>query len=147
MRFVVFCIVVAVGSAACQPPGYKKGGDPADAATAGDGGRDAGKATDAAIDAGQANSCTDMFRLDGHGAAMTCWLTGDFVAWGADPDHGAIPFVKGNDGAWTGSHVFTAGTYQYKFIVDGTMYIADPNDPNVVDDGFGGHNSLYTCTP
>lgn len=146
MRLVVFCIVVAAGSAACEPPGYKKGGN-ADAAAGGDGGGDAGKPIDAAQDAPSANSCTDMFRLDGHGAAMTCWLTGDFVAWGADPDHGAIPLAKGNDGAWTGTHVFTPGTYQYKFIIDGTMYIADPNDPYVVDDGFGGHNSLYTCTP
>jgi len=144
MRLVAFCIVVT--AAACEPPGYQKGGNAADAAATGDGGADA-KPIDAAPADAPANSCIDMFRLDGHGAAMTCWLTGDFVAWGADPDHGAIPLVKGNDGAWTGSHVFTAGTYQYKFIVDGTMYIADPDDPNVVDDGFGGHNSLYTCTP
>src|SRR4051794_7791163 len=136
MRSVVFCILAL---AACEPPGYHKGGGSADAAI--DGGGDAGKTIDAIPDSPAAGTCTDMFRLDGHGAAATCWLTGDFVAWGADPDHGAIPLTKGNDGAWTGSHVFTPGTYQYKFIVDGTMYIADPDDPNVVDDGFGGHNS------
>jgi hypothetical protein len=43
--------------------------------------------------------------------------------------------------------VFMAGTYQYKFIVDGTMWIADPSDANVVPDGDGGYNSIYTCTP
>ena len=53
----------------------------------------------------------------------------------------------GTDGAWTGTHAFTAGTYQYKFIVDGTQWIADPDNPNSVDDGFGGKNSLYTCQP
>ncbi|MEO6771657.1 MAG: glycogen-binding domain-containing protein [Kofleriaceae bacterium] len=145
MRFVVFCIVVA-GSAGCEPPGYHKGGSP-DAATA-DGARDAGTSTDAAApDSATPGACSDMFRLDGHGAAMTCWVTGDFIAWGVDPDHGAIVLAKGTDGAWTGTHVFTPGTYQYKFIVDSTMYLADPNDPDVVDDGFGGHNSVYTCTP
>jgi hypothetical protein len=146
MRLVAICIVVS-SLCACEPPGYHKGGGSADAGSDTDGGGDAGKTIDSMPDSPPANSCTDMFRLDGHGAAATCWLTGDFVAWGADPDHGAIPLTKGSDGAWTGSHVFTPGTYQYKFIVDGTMYIADPNDPNVVDDGFGGHNSVYTCTP
>jgi hypothetical protein len=143
MRVVVFCILAF---AACEPPGYHKGGG-ADASTTADGGGDAGKTIDAAPDSATPGTCTDMFRLDGHGAASTCWLTGDFVAWAADPDHGAIAFVKGTDGAWTGTHAFTPGTYQYKFIVDGTMYLADPDDPNVVDDGFGGHNSVYTCTP
>ena len=130
--------------AACQPPGYGKAKRP-DAAT------DAG-ATDgahagpdaAAPDA--AAACDHAFRLDGHGTATSVWLTGDFVGWAGDPPHGAIPLALGVDGAWTGSHGFAAGTYQYKFIVDGTQWIPDPTDPNTAPDGFGGTNSVYTCS-
>ncbi len=39
---------------------------------------------------------------------------------------------------------------QYKFVIDGTNWITDPNNPNQIDDGFGGKNSLVnatTCDP
>jgi hypothetical protein len=87
------------------------------------------------------------FRLDGHGTAQSVWLTGDFVSWGVDPSHGAIPFTLGIDGGWTLTHAFAAGTIQYKLIIDGSQWIADPTNPDQIDDGFGGKNSLYTCTP
>jgi glycosidase len=38
---------------------------------------------------------------------------------------------------------------EYKFRVDGSGYIPDPNNPNTVDDGFGGFNSVLepmTCS-
>lgn len=134
---------VLIVLAACRPPGYSTHHD-VDAASDG---KAIDSGTDASPDAPTPGVCYDMFRLDGHGAAMTAWVSGDFCAWGVDPDHGAFALVKGADGAWTGTRPFTPGTYQYKFVVDSTMWIPDPNDPNVVDDGFGGHNSLYTCTP
>jgi hypothetical protein len=43
--------------------------------------------------------------------------------------------------------VFTAGTYVYKFIIDGSMWIADPTNPQQIDDGVGGKNSVYSCVP
>jgi Glycogen recognition site of AMP-activated protein kinase len=145
MRAVAFVIVTSLGGLACQPPGYSTHHD-VDAA--GSGVTDAATtAIDASPDAPTSGVCNDMFRLDGHGAASTAWVTGDFCAWGVDPDHGAFPLTKGGDGAWTGTRQFTPGTYQYKFVIDTTMWIPDPNDPDVVDDGFGGHNSVYTCTP
>ena len=137
MRAVVWVVLVA-----CQPPGYSHRHD-VDAAT--DGTTSDGRTADASVDA--SGVCNDMFRLDGHGAASTAWVSGDFCAWGVDPDHGAFALAKGSDGAWTGTRPFTPGTYQYKFVVDSTMWIPDPNNANVVDDGFGGHNSVYTCTP
>ncbi len=145
MRAVAFVIVISLGSvgAACQPPGYSTHHD----VDAGSAATDAGPTVDASPDAPVAGVCSDMFRLDGHGAATTAWVSGDFCAWAVDPDHGAFALTKGNDGAWTGTRQFAPGTYQYKFVIDGTMWIPDPNDANVVDDGFGGHNSLYTCTP
>ena len=60
---------------------------------------------------------------------------------------GAIALTLGTDGAWTGQHTFAAGVYQYKFIVDASQWIADPTNPNGIDDGLGGRNSLYTCAP
>ena len=38
-----------------------------------------------------------------------------------------------------------AGTYAYKFVVNGYWY-ADPNNTSTVDDGFGGVNSSFTVT-
>jgi hypothetical protein len=137
-----FWIVACVGLVACRPPGYGKGDkDPQVDATP--------AAHDAPIDApdGAEALCDRPFRLDGHDAAASVWLTGDFIAWGGDPAHGALELAKGGDGAWTGSRMFPAGTYLYKFIVDGTQWIADPGNPDGVDDGFGGKNSRYVCTP
>ena len=31
-----------------------------------------------------------------------CWLTGDFIPWGADPERGAIALTRDTDGGWTG---------------------------------------------
>jgi glycosidase len=39
---------------------------------------------------------------------------------------------------------------QYKFVIDGNNWINDPANPNQIDDGFGGKNSLFsamTCDP
>lgn len=39
---------------------------------------------------------------------------------------------------------------QYKFVIDGNNWINDPTNPNQIDDGFGGKNSLLmatTCDP
>jgi len=129
---------------ACRPPGYGKGDDSepplTDAPVADD---DATPVTDGPA----AATCDKQFRLDGHGTANTVWLTGSFIDWGGDPAHGAIELVLGPDGAWTGSHEFTAGQVQYKYIIDATDWINDPTNPDVVDDGFGGQNSVFTCTP
>jgi hypothetical protein len=140
---LVLCVL-----AACQPPGYGKAKQHPDAAPADDAhpaGDGAMAGPDASPDAGPA--CTHAFRLDGHGTSQSVWLTGDFVMWAGDPQHGAVALTLGVDGAWTGSHGFAVGTYQYKFIVDGSQWIPDPTDPDTAPDGFGGTNSVYTCSP
>ncbi len=135
--------VAVLGLTACEPPGY--GRHDVDAAT---GSADAAKVpTDAAPDSPAVQVCDHAFRLDGHGTDQSVWLTGDFVKWAGDPASGAVPFTLGADGGWTGDYKFTQGTYQYKFIINGTQWITDPTDPNTVPDGFGGTNSVYTCTP
>lgn len=140
MRLAIALILLS----ACRPPGYGKGddSDPAtpDAMLAGD---DA----PADPDGPAAATCHKEFRLDGHSTAASVWLTGSFIMWGADLQHGAIEFTLGVDGAWTGNYDFDAGQVQYKYIVDGTNWINDPTNPDQVDDGFGGHNSVFTCVP
>ena len=138
MRPAVLLVILL---AACRPPGYGEGGDDEPAV-------DAAPATpDAAIDTPAATTCEKTFRLDGHGGASTVWLTGSFNSWGGDPTAGAVELVKDGDGVWTVMQTMDAGSHQYKFIVDNTSWISDPANPNFVDDGFGGKNSIYTCTP
>src|ERR1700690_1275018 len=71
MRAVAFVIVTSL--AACQPPGYSTHHD-VDAS--GSGATDAPAPTiDASPDAPVSGVCNDMFRLDGHGAASTAWVS------------------------------------------------------------------------
>jgi hypothetical protein len=137
-------LVVACLLAGCEPPGY---GRHAGADAAGSGAPDGSMAVtpDAAADA--APGCEHAFRLADEQTASSVWLTGDFIQWAADPDHGAVAFALQADGSWDGDYTFTAGSFQYKFIVDGTSWIPDPTDPDSVPDGFGSTNSVYVCTP
>jgi hypothetical protein len=132
-------IVVALVLAACHPPGYGKGDDQEPAV-------DASPSPDVEIDAPAATTCEKTFRLEGMGRAQTVWLTGSFVAWGGNPGAGAVEMTKDAD-VWTVTRTMEIGEVQYKFIVDGTSWIADPGNPNFVDDGFGGRNSVYSCNP
>ncbi len=46
------------------------------------------------------------------------------------------------DGIWERLEPLPAGRYQYKFVIDRVNWKPDPNNPQRVDDGFGGFNSL-----
>lgn len=46
------------------------------------------------------------------------------------------------DGVWERTEPLPAGRYQYKFVIDRVNWKFDPNNPQRVDDGFGGFNSL-----
>jgi hypothetical protein len=46
------------------------------------------------------------------------------------------------DGVWERVEPLPSGRYQYKFVVDRVNWKPDPNNPQRVDDGFGGFNSL-----
>ena len=141
MRSVLFVVVLGALSA-CRPPGYGKGGGGGDD----DGDVDAAVVTpDAPKMPDAAATCTKAFRLEGHGGASAVLVTGSFTMWaGTAPP--AIALVKGGDGAWTGTADVTAGAHQYKFVVDGN-WIMDPSNPDQMDDGFGGKNSVITCAP
>jgi len=69
--------------------------------------------------------------------AGSVYLAGEFNGW--DPT--VIPLTKDDDGLWRGTVELEPGTYQYKFVVDGT-WIEDPGNPETTDDGHGGVNSI-----
>jgi 1,4-alpha-glucan branching enzyme len=46
------------------------------------------------------------------------------------------------DGIWERTEKLPSGRYEYKFVVDRTSWKEDPNNPQRLDDGFGGFNSL-----
>ena len=61
-----------------------------------------------------------------------------FPNWSPD----GIPMTKGDDGVW--SYTLTAKKSDeivYKFLLDGA-WLADPNAPDSIDDGFGGKNGM-----
>jgi len=47
-----------------------------------------------------------------------------------------------DDGIWTLVVDLDPGRYQYKFVIDEKTWKEDPNNPQRVDDGYGGNNSL-----
>jgi 1,4-alpha-glucan branching enzyme len=78
-------------------------------------------------------------KLDAPDASSVC-VAGQFNDW--DPKD--IPLEKGGDGIWRVTLRLEPGTYEYKFIVDGTDWIEDPSNPDKVPDPYGGNNSLLT---
>ena len=74
-------------------------------------------------------------------AAQLVVITGAspyFPNWSPD----GIPMTKGDDGVW--SYTLTAKKSDeivYKFLLDGA-WLADPNAPDSIDDGFGGKNGV-----
>lgn len=66
-------------------------------------------------------------------------LVGDFNDWSPRAD--ALVDDNG-DGEWTIFYDLAPGVYQYKFVVDGTRWMADPKNPVKTPDGFGGQNSV-----
>ncbi len=69
--------------------------------------------------------------------ARTVYLSGDFVKW--DPK--GVPMKRQPDGTFVAVVKLEPGTYQYKFVVDG-VWMEDPDNPDKVDDGYGGFNSV-----
>lgn len=69
--------------------------------------------------------------------AGTVQLAGTFTNW--DPN--VYTLARGEDGLWRVEVSLDPGTHLYKFVVDGT-WIEDPANPETVDDGHGGVNSV-----
>lgn len=57
-------------------------------------------------------------------------LAGDFNSWSMN----ATPLTMGEDGVWRVVYDLGPGSYEYKFVVNGSEWIADPGNPVVVGD-------------
>lgn len=74
--------------------------------------------------------------------ATSVWVTGSFTQWATTPAGGAIPLVQSGPSWSVTTAVTPPGRHQYKFVVDGATWLPDPSNPERVDDGFGGFNSV-----
>jgi len=70
--------------------------------------------------------------------AGSVYLAGEFNGWSDSAN-----LMTNADGVWTLTMDLDPGTYQYKFVADGS-WTADPGNPNTAEDGFGGSNSVVT---
>lgn len=64
-------------------------------------------------------------------------VVGDFTGW-----NNRISLSPAQDGLWVGEVKLTPGRYKYMIIVDDTALQPDPAAREIVDDGFGGKNSV-----
>ncbi|WP_448377018.1 glucodextranase DOMON-like domain-containing protein, partial [Fervidobacterium sp.] len=72
--------------------------------------------------------------------ANTVHLAGTFNNWSTN----ANPMRREGD-TWITELELKAGTYQYKFVIDGgKIWKEDPDAPGYTDDGFGGKNGVFT---
>jgi beta-lactamase regulating signal transducer with metallopeptidase domain len=79
------------------------------------------------------------FRLRGFANARVVAVAGDFNRW----NQSQFLFSR-EGGEWVCRVSLPAGTYQYKFVVDGD-WLTDPNNPATVHDERGITNSLLTA--
>lgn len=121
-----------------------------------------GLAGDASCDAGARSDagpppppCNEIAFRYVNAGATTVWISGTFTPrpgapteWARDPSEGALEMVNDGTGTWTlTSLVEPFGRHEYKLVIDGTDWIADPNADELIPDGFGGQNSvLFVCT-
>jgi glycosidase len=96
--------------------------------------------------------CDHVFTYQGLGGENTVEVRGDFAADGWTT---GVPMTK-NGTTWSATVKVPYNTdVLYKFLINGTNWIADPANPNQVSDGFGGFNSklagatcdMWTCAP
>ncbi len=73
------------------------------------------------------------------GGATSVSIAGEFNNW----DMAANPMTKDGD-TWSVALDLAPGDYMYKFVVNGSDWKVDPNNPNTADDGYGGQNSVLT---
>jgi 1,4-alpha-glucan branching enzyme len=69
-------------------------------------------------------------------------IAGDFNKWKVDEN-----ILKRQDnGIWTIEIPLKPGAYNYMFVVDGKVWMTDPNAELYQDDGFGFKNSVLKVT-
>ena len=70
--------------------------------------------------------------------ATSVALAGDFNRW--DPT--STPMFQDLDGTWRVTLRLPAGTYEYKFVLNGHMWVEDPMNSRKVPNAQGSMNSI-----
>lgn len=81
------------------------------------------------------------FNYKPNGKPSEIFLAGTFNAWNpANKDY--LLKDEDGDGVYSITLQLAPGTYQYKFVIDGT-WTKDPYSPEATGDGFGGQNGKF----
>jgi hypothetical protein len=97
----------------------------------------------------QADPCNLVtFALDpGASTPVSVVVAGSFNGWGATEQAGGWPMVfEPSLGLWVTKRTLAEGTHAYKFVLDGSTWLADPDNPDGEPDGFGGTNSIVSVS-
>jgi hypothetical protein len=81
------------------------------------------------------------FKPDGSGKSKKIFLAGNFNDW--KPDNPQYLMTDDGTGTFTITVKLPPGSYQYKYVADGTTWIKDPYSPSDAPDGFGGRNGKF----
>jgi hypothetical protein len=81
------------------------------------------------------------FKPDGGARGKKIYLAGNFNDW--KPDNSQYVMTDDGSGTFTITVKLPPGTYQYKYVIDGTTWITDPYSPGEAPDGFGGRNGKF----
>jgi glycosidase len=144
LRSAAVAVLFVCGCAPGSSGVPDEGGDPAAGPDAGQFAPTTPVGGSERADAAPTSDCSVEFALEGYREATSVWVTGTFNSWAPTPGDGAIAMTRGET-SWKASLVLEPGRHAYKFIINGTDWIADPANPSAADDGFGGRNSLFVC--
>lgn len=163
-------LVAMLGAASCAedelkdryPPSVGVGGfDPGDGGVSNGSGSGAGSGTGSSSSSGTGGSidpgnpvcadpqkrCQHLFTYTGDGTETSVEVRGDFNTQGWTV---GAPMTK-QGSVWSANvEIPYNQQVQYKLVINGSTWITDPENPNEIDDGFGGKNSLLTpiaCDP
>ena len=81
---------------------------------------------------------TFRYRPDAGAKVERVSVVGNFNGWDAQAD----PMHPQEDGSFYGKVHLIPGTYEYKFVLNGENWIADPSSGEYISDGYWGHNSM-----
>lgn len=83
------------------------------------------------------------FELAGQAGWGTVHVAGTFNGWPGTIAGGGWPLqLDAGTNTWSGTFPIPPGDHQYKFVIDEASWIPDPANPETIDDGFGGSNSV-----
>jgi cyclomaltodextrinase len=83
-------------------------------------------------------TCTFRYEPEVAAPPQRVALAGTFNEWNAH----ALPLRAVDGGAWEVTLPLPSGAHEYKFVLDGTRWMADPRNPHAASDNRAGHNSV-----